>query len=242
MPLHRQFYHFAMAVAERMVVEKKSATDAVGIELQCFTDLLEEKMLLGLERQIGLAGELLFLERLLERGGGGVIDSWIGPAGEPHDFRIGSNEFEVKTTVRPHRVHTIHGIEQLAPSQGCTLSLISVMLGPAGASDGFSLSEKVEQLSAKLSAAGAGLMQFTKALKAAGFHAEDASQYTRRFARRRPLAIIPVDGTFPSITRPMIQASLGSLAARVEAIQYEVNLEGLEHEDGSQRFENSILA
>src|SRR5271156_1500317 len=60
--LQREFYHFAAAVAERVIVDKRSATEAVSLELQCFTDLLEEKSILGPERQIGLLGEILFLE------------------------------------------------------------------------------------------------------------------------------------------------------------------------------------
>ena len=61
--LHRQFYHFAVAVSERVIVEKLPAAEAVALELKCFTDLLAEKAVLGIEQQIGLIGELIFLDR-----------------------------------------------------------------------------------------------------------------------------------------------------------------------------------
>lgn len=238
--LYRQFYHFAVAVAERVIVEKRPAIEAVGLELQCFTDLLEEKSLLGLERQLGLLGELMFLERLVGNGGVAALDSWLGPLGEPHDFRLQWCEFEVKTTVSPHRTHTIHGTEQLMPSKGCSLYLVSVLLGPAGASDGFSLAAKVAQLSGRFAPVSARLSAFTTALEACGFRNADREHYTRQFAMRRPMGIVRVDENFPAITRPTIQSALGPLAPRIESLQYDVSVEGLEYEDGTPEFDAVI--
>lgn len=238
--LHRQFYHFAVAVAERVIVEQCAPIEAIGLELQCFTDLLEEKPLLGLERQLGLLGELIFLERLVGKGGLDILDSWLGPMGEPHDFRLQASEFEVKTTVSPHRIHTIHGTEQLVPSNGCSLYLVSVLLGPSGASDGFSLADKVAQLSEQFAPVPARLNQFTTAVKAGGFRDADRTYYTRQFAMRRPMGVVRVDNTFPAITRPTIQSVLGPLAPRIESLQYDVSVEGLEHEDGTLEFDAVI--
>jgi hypothetical protein len=238
--LQRQFYHFAVAVAERVVVENRPAIEAVSLELRCFTDLLEEKSILGIERQIGVIGELIFLERLIVRDGVGALNSWLGPAGEPHDFRLHSHEFEVKTTVSPHRIHTIHGMEQLVPSKGCLLYLISVMLGPSGASDGFSLSSKIEQITRQLASSAAHLSRFRTALVTCGYREADSGQYIRRFVLRRPMGLVPVDIKFPAITRQSIQKMLGPLATRVEALQYDVNVEGLEHEDGTVEFDAAI--
>src|SRR5262249_32261137 len=130
--LYRQFYHFSVAVAERIIVEKHSPLEAIALELKCFADLLETKPLLSLERQIGLIGELVFLERLVQKIGTRAVEAWIGWMPEPHDFRLDTREFEVKTTTSAQRIHTINGIEQLVPSNECTLHLVSVMLGPPG--------------------------------------------------------------------------------------------------------------
>jgi hypothetical protein len=54
------------------------------------------------------------------------------------------------------------------------------------------------------------------------------------------MAVIEVNHTFPAITRPTIQTALGPLAVRVQSINYDVNVEGLEQEDGSEAFAVSI--
>ena len=238
--LHRQFYHFATAVSERVLVEKTSAMDAAVLELQCFSELLKQGALLGIERQLGILGELVFLERLTRKIGVNALDAWIGPVGEPHDFRLRASEFEVKTTTNPQRIHTINGTEQLVATRGCDLYLISVQLAPAGAGSGFSLADKVDTLSKMFSVTPMRLKQFTAALERCGLVKADLAHYTRRFTLRRALGVIPVDKNFPAITRPVIQKVLGSRGARVESLQYEVNLEGLEDEDGTRRFEAII--
>ena len=235
-PVQRQFYHFAIAVAERVVVEKRSAVEAVQLELQSFTELFQEKAILGVERQIGLIGELIFLERLIEIEGPRAIDSWLGPFGEPHDFRISTREFEVKTTVSPRRLHTIHGLEQLIPQLGCSLHLVSVLLGPPGAGDGFSLADKVATLSRQFEPELRQAGEFRSALESCGFRETDSAQYRRRFTMRRPIALVPVDHSFPAISREVVERALGPLASRVGSIQYDVDVDGLECEEGTEKF------
>lgn len=235
--LHRQFYHFAVAVAERVIVDNRPPQDAVLLELRCFTDLLEEMPLLGIERQLGLLGELMFLERQVAQASLVALDSWVGPMGEPHDFRVDAREFEVKTTLSPRRIHTIHGPEQLVPSQGCDLYLVSILLGPPGMADGFSLGDKVTQLAALFGTVAARLTQFETSLETCGFRDADKGHYNRQFALRRPFGLAAVDSNFPAITRSTVQQALGHLAPRVESLQYDVDIEGLEHEDGTPAFE-----
>ena len=238
--LYRQFYHFASAVSERMIVDKMPAADAVAVELKCFADLLAEKSLLSTERQIGLIGELLFLERLVAKAGLSALDSWLGPSGESHDFRYRTREFEVKTTVSPQRIHIINGAEQLLPSAGCSLFLISVLLGPPGAGGGFSLAGKVAELSDQFAPIPKSMTQFASALEACGFRTADVEQYKKQYVTRRPMAIVRIDDAFPAITRQSIQQAIGPLASRIESLEYEVNIEGLEYEDRSPTFEAAI--
>ena len=239
-PLRRQFYHFAVAVSERMISGSMSATDAVASELQCFADLLAELPLLGVERQIGLLGELLFLEKLALIHGAKILDSWGGPQGEPHDFRVDDHEFEVKTTVAPKRVHIIHGSEQLVPSKGCSLYLLSVLLGPPGSSAGFSLSGKVRDLKQLFAVDKLRLGRFVAALEKVGLRKADLPHYLRKYSLRRALAVIPVDKKFPALTRPVVQQSLGALALRIDSLQYAVNVEGLEREEGTPQFSIAV--
>jgi hypothetical protein len=234
--LQRQFYYFATAIAERIVVDGKPSFEAVKLELQCFEELLREISLLSVERQIGLLGELIVLERLIAKTGVGALDAWIGPTGEPHDFRIQKNEFEVKTTLKPHRIHTIHGAEQLVASDGCTLHLVSVLLGPPGTDTGVSLAEKINGIKSAFEKDAIRRDRFTSQLEAVGYRDADSHHYKRRFAIRRPIAIVTIDKTFPALTRPAIQQVLGAGSARIESVQYDLNIEGLVSEEGSQIF------
>lgn len=238
--LHKQFYHFATAVAERIAIEARPAVDAVQVELQCFVDLLEQKLVLGIERQVGLIGELLLLQHLITQHGPRGLDAWIAPTPEPHDFRIGNREFEVKTTVAPRRIHTIHGGEQLLPSMGCSLYLVSVLLGPPGAGAGFSLTSLVDEVAASFCSDLPRQNRFAELLVASGYRQPDAQYYMRPFTLRRPLATVAIDERFPAITRPAIQTILGKEAQRIDHMQYDVNVEGLEHENGSLEFSRAI--
>jgi Putative PD-(D/E)XK family member, (DUF4420) len=240
--LQRQFYHFAVAVAERVIVEHLQPVAAVALELECFADLLTQTSLLGIEQQIGLLGELHFLQHLVTQlGARQALEAWLSPLPEPHDFRIQSREFEVKTTVAARRIHTIHGVEQLVPCSGCALFLVSVMLGPPGAAAGFSLADKVAVLSGLFAPLPALLGRFTAAVEARGFRPADAVQYTRRFVARRPMGLVAVDTAFPVISRPVIQQALGAQATRVESLQYDVNVDGLELEEGAAQFAATVL-
>lgn len=238
--LHHEFYHLAAAAAERVLIHSQEPVDALSAELGAFAALLEERSLLGIDREIGLLGELLFLNELVSRHGLTMLDSWIGPTAEPHDFRVGTKEFEVKTTLSPTRVHTINGAEQLVPSAECGLFLVSTVLGPPGSGDGFSLSSTATKLAAVFGVSSERTTKFEALLAFSDFSIADVAHYSRKFTQRRPLAIVPVDATFPSITRPTIQQALGPLATRVDSFRYEVNVEGLEHEQGSTVFEAAM--
>jgi hypothetical protein len=239
--LHRHFYYFAMTVAERIVGEQLSSVGAVRAELGSFSDLLEVRALLSPERQTGLVGELLFLEHLVDRRGIAASDAWIAPR-EPRDFRLGRHEFEVKTTVTARRIHTIHGLEQLVPSEGCSLFVVSILLGPPGSAEGFTLPELVNKLRLALAADTQRSEVLNSTLKGSGYRNEDAIHYSKRYVLRRPLALVPVNEQFPAITRPSVQTALGALASRIESVQYEVNVEGLEHEPGSAVYESALEA
>ncbi len=235
--LYKQFYHFGTAVAERLVLEKLSPVEALVLELQCFTDLFAEKGILGIERQLGLVGELLFLKAMCKKNGVAALDAWLGPFGEPHDFRISKLEFEVKTTTSTQRTHTINGLEQLEPSDQCGLFLVSILLGPPGSGDGFSLIDLVSELSAVFKIAKDKLARFGAALDSCGFRQEDAAHYSRRYILRRPMALVRVDKTCPAITRQVVYAAIGGLAARIGYVQYEVTVDGLEHEVSASQFD-----
>lgn len=83
---------------------------------------------LGPEQLAGLFGELLVLDRLLERDPG-AHRLWAGPKGHRHDFSTGLEAVEVKTAVEPSgRKPRIHGLDQLEPPKDGSLHLVWVAL------------------------------------------------------------------------------------------------------------------
>lgn len=187
--INRQFYLFANAVADQVLQLNQSPTEAVALELQCFTALLEEKSLLSIERQLGLIGELIVLERMISADGPQAIEAWIGPLREPHDFRVVNHEFEVKSTAGTRRIHTIHNLTQLTVSPGCLLFIVSVLLGPGGKDGGFSLATKIESIQKLLKGSVDQESLFRERLESCGYSGRDHSQYNRAFGLRRPLAL-----------------------------------------------------
>lgn len=234
--INREFYLFATAVADRILESQQSPDEAVDVELRCFAALLEEKRLLSIERQLGLLGELIVLERMISADGADALAAWIGPQGEPHDFRVASSEFEVKTSVSTRRIHTVHNLTQLMASPGCSLFIMSVLLGPAGKDGGFSLAAKIRSIHKSLGAARGRQDQFSLALESYGYSSLECSQYDRAFALRRPLAIVPIDIHFPAVTSAALLGLLGKEAHRIDRFVYDVNVEGLESEEGTNLF------
>jgi hypothetical protein len=240
--LRRQFYHFAVAVSERLLSERRNALDAVTTELECFDDLLAERPVLSRERQVGLLGELLFLDRLIQSCGMQMLDSWVGPENDPHDFRFDMREFEVKTTITARRIHIINGTEQLIASKDCRLFILSIVLGPPDGlnSSSFSLADKVRDVESRLIVDSTRRRRFNEALETVGLRIPDLVHYERKYSLRRPLAVVPIDSEFPALTRATIQKAFGRSSQRIESIQYVLNVEGLEHEEGTSEFSNAI--
>lgn len=79
--------------------------------------------------QVGLAGELLVLQRvLLPALGPAAVVQWSGPESERHDFVAGQVHLEVKTTRASRQEHEISRLDQLwRPPEG-RLILVSVQL------------------------------------------------------------------------------------------------------------------
>jgi hypothetical protein len=183
---------------------------------------------------------LIVLERMLSADGSGAIAAWIGPHGEPHDFRVGNSEFEVKTTISTRRIHTIHNLTQLRASPGCTVFIVSILLGPPGKDSGFSLAKKIDSINNKLKGSPKEKKDFLTALESNGYSSVDHAQYDRLFALRRPIAVVPIDSQFPTITSSTLQALLGQEAHRIDRFVYDVNVEGLESEEDTDVYRTAF--
>jgi uncharacterized protein YbaR (Trm112 family) len=75
-------------------------------------------------QEVGLAGELLVLLRLLDKDSD-AIRLWSGPEGGRHDFSDGVRAVEVKSTysTSERKTFEVHGLDQLEPPDGGRLML-----------------------------------------------------------------------------------------------------------------------
>ena len=82
---------------------------------------------------VGLVGELLVLNRLLDRSSR-AWRTWRGPDGERHDFRGGCSSLEVKATTRAgNSLIRVNSMEQMEPPSGGSLHLLHVTIEQAAA-------------------------------------------------------------------------------------------------------------
>jgi len=114
--------------------------------LNRWRELLErEPGSLGIEKLVGLFGEMWFLREMVLRSPN-AVRYWTGPKGARHDFSIGTLAVEVKSTLsRRGRFVEIHGHEQLEPPENGELYLAVLKLEQIPAS-GESLPELVESI------------------------------------------------------------------------------------------------
>ncbi|WP_292173036.1 PD-(D/E)XK motif protein [Mesorhizobium sp.] len=228
------FYLLVVDVARAVLERSVPPIAALEASLAHWRALLQTSTLLSDEKQLGLVGELWLLERLLRSFGSPGLESWVGPNNQSHDFRIGDIEFEVKATLGTRRVHIINGLQQLAPTAGARLYLLSLRFVDAGAG-GETLGEMVERIAATI--APGDLPNFEDKLAAIGFRAADAVHYSRRRRIADRARLVPIEDGVPRLTAE----ALTELPARfaptgISDITYRIDIEGLGLEEGTTEF------
>lgn len=171
------------------------------------------------EAELGLAGELVVLEAVLNEGIDPVVvlESWVGPDGGLQDFQTAVHGLEVKTSLAagsfPARISSL---EQLDDAQGRVILLAAVRLCiQAG---GRTLPQIVAALRARLAALpsqGGGL--FDMRLIQAGFFDAVAGDYVRAFDPV-DIRVFEVDEGFPRLARSAVRPE-------IRAAEYEIDLD-----------------
>jgi hypothetical protein len=234
-PLFEELYGFLSGVADSIQLDHQTPGDALAAKFEAWKNLLRSAAILTKEQEIGLWGELWLLLRLLRNVGINALQSWTGPLAEPHDFRLENVEFEVKTTKRRTRTHSISSLDQLVPSPGNALYIVSLQVEPTGA--GTSLCEMIQNVRSFLAADSIGTRRFNTVLEQnCGCRDQDAIRYVDTFKFRTEPALIPVDAACPQLTRSYIRTTLPSVERRILDVSYDVDLEGLGFLDGTREF------
>ena len=168
---------------------------------------------------IGLIGELLILEKVIELFDETAISSWWGPVRHRHDFEFANSGIEVKTTINPHSNQVeIHGLKQLSPDPGRSLYLahLKLNLDPQG----LNLSDLINRLLASK----VSKFELDEKVTKSGVTNDLIESFTSfKFNGFLPRYFL-VDTTFPSITQENL--SIDDLS-RISRVSYKIDLKDL---------------
>lgn len=196
-----------------------SSLEAAWTTLEDFRSLLLERVDTGptIERIAGLAGELLILNRLIDRSPA-AWKAWRGPAGDRHDFRSGSTSLEVKTTLKQGKsTIVVHGLHQLEPNADGGLYLSHLTLEPS-AGGLLSIGDLAHRALSRVDDPG----QLQATLADAGCQDPGSPQWNRQQFNLEAEAFYEVSDKFPRL----VPASLvgGKAPVGVSAVEYKVDL------------------
>jgi len=224
----KEFFYFLLAIADGLQLKDLTFEDAFEEAVGAWRELLRDLARMSEEAELGLLGELFTLEFLIGTLGPTALGHWTGPTTDKHDFRVGRNEFEVKTTVGSERIHVINGLNQLAPSLDCRLYLVSWQMARAGPEFGGTLVEKIEDVRRSLKRHPRAVSRFEELIeKGTAWRAADAYLYTERWRPRSTPQVVPVNVDCPRITTKVLALGLEvKLTALITDVHYRINLEG----------------
>ncbi|MEV7522228.1 PD-(D/E)XK motif protein [Streptomyces sp. NPDC091371] len=226
--LMRDFHDLLIAVADRVITGERDLGQAFEETVQAWGRLLEQPRGLGVERRIGLHGELAVLRAVaLSHGWAQAIDAWTGPKAEQHDFGLPESDLEVKTTASETRRHTVHGIHQLTESSGRPLWFASLQLtrgGLGGRSLGDSVASVIRDARAAHRIAS---VRLESALAADGWSESDPDD--ERWTLRTEPLLVPAE-QLPRLTESMIPLSVRE---HVSSIDYRMDVTHLSSAPGA---------
>lgn len=181
--------------------------------------------MLGFESEVGLYGELLMLEALLDSDLSPdlAINSWVGPCDGLQDFIIGTGAIEVKTTTAVGIFPAwISSLEQLDDSLCQPLFLAAIRI--CQSETGSRLPDRIGKIRAIIQTASPEvLLDFDLKLLQAGYYENYSNSYVRKFGYVGT-RILHVDASVPRLVRSTIPS--GILRAR-----YEIDIESISAED-----------
>lgn len=170
------------------------------------------------ESELGLMGELVCLERLIDAGIDvhAAVETWRGPLDGLQDFEVGSGAIEVKSTLSHDGFPaTIMSLEQLDDSARQPLFLFGCRF--ALAADGLTLCDRINALRLLLESDLAAAARFENALLLAGFIDAHAEHYTRR--------LIVSDSRFLRVDESFPRLVAASVPAAIRRVRYEMDLD-----------------
>lgn len=219
-------YGLLAAIADELQLENSPLAAAVAAGVEQYKDMFSLRRSLTTEEEVGLVGELMFLDYLIHTiGSEPAIGAWRGPFSEEHDFVFDGIDLEIKTTVSERRRHVIADLTQLVPRVGASLALLSIQITRGGGTTGLTLAGFVAQAR---NVAGGHVADLDQQLASSGWNAEDTDLYTTRWTPRNLPRAYLVDSDFPAITASAL-ASVIPNAGLLSDVSYRVDVTDLKH-------------
>jgi len=220
-------YSLLATIADSLQLEGLTLAAAVAAGCERHRDLLATRGVLTPEKEVGLFGELLFLEFLVKTiGPDSAVAAWQGPLSEEHDFSFENMTVEIKTTISERRRHTIHGLTQLVPVRGLPLRLISIQVTRASPDVGRTLPQLVSDVR---KGAGGHQVLIDGLLDQFGWQSDAADLYGTSWTLRSEPRAYSVQGTFPAMTPDRLAPVIPSFGLLSEVF-YRVDLTDFEHD------------
>jgi hypothetical protein len=199
------FLTLAARLCQELVSEQLPIT-AYGIVIDVLKHWQQffspERKALSQSEQTGLAGELVFMSQLLDRGipQYTVLKSWKGSDKSHHDFQFQRLAIEVKATTAVNtELVSISSLRQLESLGTETLYLSQVALDVHEHGD-TTLPDLVDHLRAVFSASSIDQLLFEEKLVKGGFRDEDVQHYSSPSYTLRKVRTFEVDAEFPKVT------------------------------------------
>jgi hypothetical protein len=219
-------YGLFTSITDRIQLMSESLAVAVARSIAGHRLVLAGRFGLSEEQEIGLYGELLVVESLLQRRDRAqAIATWHGPLSEEHDFTFLDGHVEVKTTTGERRRHLIGALGQLEPIRGIPLWLLSIQITRSSGADGRTLTQlvrDVRRLADDL------VVQLDDQLAAAGWDDDLHDLFTTVWAQRSIPRCYRVDESFPALTGARLAQVVPHLGL-VSDVLYRVDVTDLEH-------------
>ncbi len=231
----RNLFDLGIEVADAVQLDGVSVSEALSAATAKWRHFLRGPDHLSAEVETGLAGELWLLRRLIASG---VYEAptkcWAGPARGDHDFLLSGIHVEVKSTRGNQRKHLIDRVDQLEPSVGHPLYLLSIHLQFGGTS-GESLKDLIHSIQAMLEPSVRA--QFDEILLDE-YRLDDSAidRHDEKFEMRSPPHLILVDETFPRLTRADLEAIPAWETGRLHEVSFVVDVSGMGAAEDSDEF------
>jgi hypothetical protein len=242
--LFRSFYDFIHEVLELVHSGELLPNDAVDEAWSKWGQLIERESSLSREKQVGLIGEIWCLERIAKvHGWEFALDAWHKTSISEHDFCLRSTDIEVKTTTNELRTHMIGSLNQLQPSHGRELFLLSIQITSSSmmANNSFSLASSVRSIEDSLRDKASNLEKFKLRLEQVGWQENHMNFYDATYIMRSKSRFLKVDDNCPRIIDSTLIGLTDEIRARIGSVSYRIDVTGLGIEEEDASFEKVFM-